>query len=195
MKTGARSIKAACQALRADPGNAQLERQFYDAVYACVRDVLAPSARFLLPWYLQGELEDVCQDALFALLQKAKHACASGKIDLERRSAEIQAYIRTIARNALRTEVKRSRKRNERRPLALLGDIVGEDDPTERWALTQDLLQLLKGLGSEHRTIIAWRLFEQLSYAQIGKKLGISAVAAKARYHRAIQRLREAYGI
>ncbi|MBK9386705.1 MAG: sigma-70 family RNA polymerase sigma factor [Planctomycetes bacterium] len=51
--------------------------------------------------------------------------------------------------------------------------------------------QLLAGLPEEERLPIQWRLMEELSYAEIAARLGISEEAARQRVSRGLRRLKE----
>jgi len=49
----------------------------------------------------------------------------------------------------------------------------------------------LGGLSERHRTVIHLRIWDQMSFAQIGTKLDVSEDAARMLYGRALARLRE----
>jgi RNA polymerase sigma-70 factor, ECF subfamily len=49
----------------------------------------------------------------------------------------------------------------------------------------------ISGLAERHRTVIRLRIWEQLSFGQIGERLGVSEDAARMLYGRALAKLRE----
>ena len=63
--------------------------------------------------------------------------------------------------------------------------------PLRQNASREALDAALGGLSERHRTVIHLRIWDQLSFAQIGAKLGISEDAARMLYGRAIAKLRE----
>jgi RNA polymerase sigma-70 factor, ECF subfamily len=62
----------------------------------------------------------------------------------------------------------------------------------ERNASRAALDRALVGLSERHRTVISLRIWEQLSFAEIGTKLTISEDAARMLYGRALTKLRDA---
>ena len=87
----------------------------------------------------------------------------------------------------MRRQLRRNRwwsvlKRSE------LPERVGETSPS-RDAAT-DLRMALGRLPHRHRLVLVLRYYVDLPFDEIGRTLGISTVAAKARVHRALGRLR-----
>jgi hypothetical protein len=67
---------------------------------------------------------------------------------------------------------------------------VLQDDPAADWAQVKPLLdEAITQLGSQDRTAIILRFFEQSGFRSIGEALGINEDAARMRVHRALDKL------
>jgi RNA polymerase sigma factor (sigma-70 family) len=111
-------------------------------------------------------------------------------------SDEVRAWLFTIARRQLSRYFRRGRV--ERRAVEQLGALVprvGEEDVREieraaglvslRAALGVELSRLTE----EQRAAVRLRVVEELSYAQVARRLGISEQAARARVSRGLRAL------
>jgi RNA polymerase sigma-70 factor (ECF subfamily) len=61
-------------------------------------------------------------------------------------------------------------------------------------AAREELDAALGGLSERHRTVVRLRIWDQMSFAQIGTKLDVSEDAARMLYGRALAKLRESMG-
>lgn len=129
------------------------------------------------------EAEDLTQTALLNVIRRAEF------IDDE---TKVRSYLLTTVRNVWRNQLRAKSKRQ----------IVGSDaaelipssdlDPEEQVLTTLDAavaasaFQLLSKTSQE---VVRLRYFEGLDYVELARRLGISAVAARQRAHRAREEL------
>lgn len=128
-----------------------------------------------------SEAEDIAQDAL---LRAWRHR--STLRDVERRNQ----WLATIVRN----EAFRQHARVRPDPTAAIEAQEGVED--QRVLATVELADLhaaLKRLNERDRELLEMRYSQDLSQAEIARKLGIPEGTAKVRLHRARDRLRRVY--
>lgn len=128
-----------------------------------------------------SEAEDIAQDAL---LRAWRHR--SSLRDNDRRNQ----WLATIVRN----EAFREHARVRPDPTAAIEEQEGAED--RRVVATVELADLraaLKRLNERDRELLAMRYSQDLSQAEIARKLGIPEGTAKVRLHRARDRLRRVY--
>ena len=112
-------------------------------------------------------------------------------------SGQLRAWLRVILVHAL--------IKGRRRPIldrlesgsgggAIPGSITPPSVVAERDASSEAMDAALRALPEHYRSVIHWRLWTNLSYAEIGSRLGISDDCAQKLYVRAIARLRERLG-
>ncbi len=77
---------------------------------------------------------------------------------------------------------------------AIPGSVTPPSVAAERDASNEAMDAALLALPDHYRAAIQWRLWEDLSFAEIGSRLGISDDCAQKLYGRAIARLRERLG-
>ncbi|UCE60245.1 MAG: sigma-70 family RNA polymerase sigma factor [Phycisphaerales bacterium] len=176
-------------ALADEPGNAELRRELCRAVFGCVRDDMVKSVVYLVPWYLRAEIDDILQAAWCVVFEKAIRLCESGRVDVRQTDSAVAAYFRIIARNELKSQRERVQRQRRRSPIALIVDVASQE-LLEEVDVLQELRGILNQLSVREREIIRLRQFESLTYEQIAQRLHITATAAKARFHRAIKKLR-----
>jgi RNA polymerase sigma-70 factor (ECF subfamily) len=124
--------------------------------------------------------EDAVQQAFTRLL-------ARGRMD-DLESA--QAYLRVMVRNEAYRLLAR------RRPAQMVEDtpaplLEPADDAIERGEEQAQLEAALRQLSPEQREVVHMKVYEQLTFAQIGTGLGIPQNTAASRYRYAIEHLRE----
>ncbi len=73
---------------------------------------------------------------------------------------------------------------------ALAGTTTSPSQAAQRNASREEIDKALATLPERLRTVVHLRLWDQLPFAQIGARLGISTDAARVLYGRAIARLR-----
>jgi RNA polymerase sigma-70 factor (ECF subfamily) len=128
-----------------------------------------------------SEAEDIAQDAL---LRAWRHR--SSLRDSDRRNQ----WLATIVRN----EAFREHARVRPDPTASIEEQEGAED--RRVVATVELADLraaLKRLNERDRDLLEMRYSQDLSQAEIARKLGIPEGTAKVRLHRARDRLRRVY--
>ncbi len=151
---------------------------------------------------LQAKLgaSDLVQDTL---LEAHRHLGAYRG----RSGAEMRAWLRKILECRL-ANIRRSYRATEKRAVSrevavesLLdrsgagGDILASRSPSPsnhavRSELTRALDRAMTRLPEHYRTAVAWRHQEQLSWEEIGRRMGCTADAARKVWGRAIQLLR-----
>jgi RNA polymerase sigma-70 factor, ECF subfamily len=128
-----------------------------------------------------SEAEDIAQDAL---LRAWRHR--STLRDVDRRNQ----WLATIVRN----EAFRQHARVRPNPTSAIESQEGVED--QRVLATVELADLhaaLKRLNERDRELLEMRYNQDLSQAEIARKLGIPEGTAKVRLHRARDRLRRVY--
>jgi len=145
----------------------------------------------------KGETDDFVQDAVFQFLRFAPRFNLANE-------AHFRAILLTIARNALHGQYKwfMARRREIVRENPLPSDTRLSLDPPqdrvttpsksaeehEREAWVRFGMEFLYG---EDRELLILRKWDNLSFAEIGKRLGVSTDAARMRHNRAVRRLGE----
>jgi RNA polymerase sigma-70 factor (ECF subfamily) len=128
-----------------------------------------------------SEAEDIAQDALLRAWRRR-----STLREPERRNQ----WLATIVRN----EAFRQHARVRPDPTAAIEGYEGAEDAQVVATVERaDLRAALKQLSSRDRELLEMRYQEDLTQAQIARKLGIPEGTAKVRLHRARDKLRRAY--
>lgn len=102
------------------------------------------------------------------------------------KGSNAKAWIFSIARNISLNQIK-LRKREE-----LKEDIIKADSIlfTEEVESAMEFLRLIEPLESEEREIVALKLSAGLGHKQIAETLNISVINSRAKYSRAIKKLK-----
>ena len=130
-----------------------------------------------------AQAEDVVQEAFLRVYQERQRYQVG--------PSSFRSWLYRIGRNlALNTRRKNSRLR----PLEA-APAAASQDPTPLAALCASdradaLREAIAALPEAERSVIALRYQRGLSYAEVGRALGLSPAAAKQRSWRALQRLR-----
>ena len=113
-----------------------------------------------------------------------------------RGDASFRTWLLTIAANEARGVLRKRARRGEQ-DLEAAGPVVSDDPgPEEGLVLKEDaqrIRELLSGLPEKQRLAVALRIFEGLSFREVGKLIGSSEGAARVNYHHGIRRLREMF--
>lgn len=117
----------------------------------------------------ESKAEDVLQE-LFLRLLSGRYTPEPGKE---------QAYLYRAARNLCYDELRRQ-KRNEK-------EMDTQYAATERYTY----IELIAPLNHKEREIVTLKIVGGLTHREIGKVMGMTEQAAKKRYQRAIEKLRE----
>jgi len=102
------------------------------------------------------------------------------------RVAAPKAYLFASVRNAIRNDV-----RERERDVSIENESIWFDPPNRDHAAELNLRRALAGLSEEQRQVTVLHIWGELTFAQIGDVLGISANTAASRYRYALARLRE----
>lgn len=113
--------------------------------------------------------EDILQD-VFVRLLTGRYAPEPGKE---------QAYLYRAARNLCYDELRRRRRHQNETKDAAVG--------AERYAY----IELIAPLDQKDQEIVTLKIVGGLTHREIGKVMGLTEQAAKKRYQRAIEKLRE----
>ena len=127
-----------------------------------------------------GLAEDAVQGAFVRLLKR-------GRMD---DVASARAFLRVVVRHEAYGLLAR------RRPTEAMQDaecrlLEPTEQSDERGEERRQIEQALRQLPREQREVIQLKVWERLTFAQIGEVLGIPANTAASRYRYAIARLRE----
>jgi RNA polymerase sigma-70 factor, ECF subfamily len=142
--------------------------------------------RFLLGFLRDEELAaDVTQDTFLKVM---------ARLGGFRGEAAFRTWLLAIARNeALGTIRSRGRRREE--PLEEAGRMSAGEEPPDIRAVRADEIQRIRGaldrLPEKQRLSVSLRLFDGLSFRDVGEAIGSSEGAARVNYHYGITRLRE----
>lgn len=102
------------------------------------------------------------------------------------------AWLRQIVTNTAHSHLAAEQREREKaaRLRSHLPDEASTSDDVTGQPESDAFGALVAGLRLEERTVLAFRLVDDLSFPEIARILGISASGAKMRYQRAIERLR-----
>jgi RNA polymerase sigma-70 factor (ECF subfamily) len=131
----------------------------------------------------QHEAEDLAQTALLNVLRRAEFIVDETKV---------RSYLLTAVRNVWRNQLRSKSKRR------IVGSDAAEIIPSDDLEPDEQVLTVLEAqlaataftsLSSTSQEIIRLRYVESLDYHELSTVLGISAVAARQRAHRAREEL------
>ena len=153
----------------------ELVRRHHAAVYRTVLGILRD--------------DDRAQDAAQETFLKAMRGLAGFRGD-----ARFRTWLLTIAVNEARGLLRKTSRRSEREledaeTIASVGP-----DPAERVAAAievERVRECLATLPEKQRLAVSLRVFEGLSFREVGEAIGSSEGAARVNYHHGIRRLRE----
>lgn len=124
-----------------------------------------------------GQAEDAVQEATLR---------AWRSIDQLRSSAQMKSWFLTIVANRSRS-MRGARWWSVIRLPETAAELPSPADVVER---REDLSRALGRLSLEERAAVFLRFYEDMNSSEIGEALGITAIAARSRIHRALRRLR-----
>ncbi|MGD8239094.1 MAG: sigma-70 family RNA polymerase sigma factor [Armatimonadota bacterium] len=123
------------------------------------------------------EAEDILQDAFLSLLDLGRAV---------RRIANLQAYLITVARNMASRRLGRRRRQARLALVAPLPAGPTPADPTQKIAARDALRQL----PPEQTEVVALKVWDEMTFAEIGAALDIPPNTAASRYRYALEKLR-----
>ncbi len=128
---------------------------------------------------------DVAQDAFLKAFRG---------LDTFRGEASFRTWLLTIARNEARGFLRKAARRKES-GLDTAGPLASsEESPEEALQAGQEsrrMAALLDRLPEKQRQAVTLRIYEGLSFREVGAIIGSSEGAARVNYHHGIKRLRE----
>jgi RNA polymerase sigma-70 factor (ECF subfamily) len=127
--------------------------------------------------------EEIMQDTMLKILQNI----SSFKGDED----SMQRLLNKIAINQSIDALRRKKKILFTEVETLPEIIAEEQDIEDDKTMIENTLQHLNTLPEGYRMVIALRIFEEMPFDEIGKKLNISASTARSQYVRGVQRLRD----
>lgn len=147
-----------------DGWKAEVFQRYREAVTRLVRYQLRGSAE---------DVDDIVVDVFVRFIERPAHV---------RQAENLRAYLLSIARNAVREEIRR--RVRHRRLLALTdapeGDLLSTDDPVARAALLE-LGAILGRLGERDRRAYVLRAVVGLEVDAVARHLGLSRSTARRR--------------
>lgn len=129
--------------------------------------------------------EEITADTFF----KAMHA-----LDDFRGDCDVRVWLCQIARNSYLSHLK---KRGCTEPIedSVQEHLAAPDEPIDERLIRQEeaarVRRLLHALPEPYREVFLWRVFAELSFAQIGQLFGKSENWACVTYHRARAKIRK----
>lgn len=142
-----------------------------------------PALRRLVRRFVrEADAEDVAQKALLRALSR---------MDELRDASSFRSWLYTIAQNLAKNHVRDHDRRETREVLEadLVTHALGTAKLVAREAKERVMAEIAR-LPDKQRRAIELRLFEGLSFKEIGERIDSSEDAAKANYHHAVKRLR-----
>ena len=117
---------------------------------------------------------------------------AFAKLDGFRGEAKFRTWLLSIATNQARGALRRTARRREAPLLEEPRDegLSGGNDPTERTGLEERVRVFLARLPEKQRLAVTLRLFDGLSFREVGVLIESSEGSARVNYHHGIRRLR-----
>lgn len=154
---------------------AELVRLYIDDVYAVTARVLGD----------RDMAQDAAQDAMINALRS---------LDRFRGEASFRTWVLRIAVNAARSVARRKTRRREV-PIDVVADHAADVTDIAVLAATRDEADratvLLERLPEKQRMTVSLRIYQGLSYQEIGRVLDCTEGAARVNYHLGVKRLRE----
>lgn len=142
--------------------------------------------RFLLGFLRdEDEASDAAQDTFLKALDR---------LGTFRGDAAFRTWLLAIARNEALGRVRKQRRRREESfdtAVPLPDETPSPEEQYERTELDGRVREVLEELPEKQRLSVSLRLFDHLSFREIGEATGSSEGAARVNYHYGIGRLRE----
>lgn len=133
----------------------------------------------------EEDLADLVQQTLLVVLAKLPNFQGPGSVRGWAYGIAQREYL-----HARRTRLRRASRQQS------LGAEIDPPQPAEESAQDEyHAVWALNELDEDERRVLGLRLFDDLEYAEIGRRLGLPENTAKTRYHRALHRLRELIAI
>lgn len=183
-------VKAAAVALAKEPGNGGLQQQLCRALFLRFRDQLTGFAVRALRRNLRRELDDIVLDSLSRLYVIAIRQVESGRLDVARTSAEIDAYFRKTVFRMLRRQAQTLRHRREV-PFDDKGHETLVVDLQSEIVERNDFVAQVWAQLSSDEILLMSRYFWGMTSDDIAKLSGMQVNTVRSRVFRLMKRLRE----
>lgn len=160
------------------PGKATVQRE------ELARRQLPLVARLVRRYVSEHDAEDVAQRAVMRALDK---------LDTFRGESSFRSWVHRIAVNVALNHV-RDHRREQAQPVDeadLITNTLGTARLVAREARVR-LLDAVSELPPKQRLSVELRLFQELSFADVATRMGVTEDSAKANFHHALKRLRAA---
>lgn len=102
------------------------------------------------------------------------------------------AWLFQVAANLIREEARRNKRRKSREERVAATEAV--DTPADLSLLQAEVQEALRKIQPEMRDVILLKIWGEMTYAEIGKSLGLSTATAHRRYEEALTQLRALCG-
>lgn len=113
-----------------------------------------------------------------------------------REESSVRTWALTIARNVFLSYAKRKHpvllQEQDLEPMPDINSNQPEEEALKK-EQAEKVHRCLMCLGEQERTVLLLRDFEELSYEEIAKVMGLKAEVVKSRIHRARQKFREIF--
>ena len=155
-----------------------LARRHHAAVYRLALSILKNEA----------DAADAAQDAFVKALRA---------LNTFRGESAFRTWLLSIVANEARGRLRRVKRRNES-PLELSSQVsTGEQGTLERVAVVSEATRVqvaLESLPEKQKMAVTLRIYEGLSFKEVGEAIGSSEGSARVNYHHGIRKLRECMG-
>ncbi|OVE81499.1 hypothetical protein BVY04_03110 [bacterium M21] len=101
---------------------------------------------------------------------------------------QLKAYLMTMARNEALEFIRRRKKTT---PTLVDQEAVLTTDETDHFLPVEELSSALAALPLEQREVISLKIYQELTFAEIGQRLGISPNTAASRYRYGLKKMKE----
>jgi len=109
-----------------------------------------------------------------------------------RPDCELRPWLMTIAFNLAREQLRRARRRPEAELDATAEQkLAHPPKEQQRFEMRRDLSRALEQLPNDQQEVVRLHFVEELSFEEIGEKVGASAGAVRVRAHRGYSALRK----
>ena len=169
--------KAAALAREFEGGSKEAFGQLYDAY-------LKPIYNFI---YYKTHHKETAEDLTAQVFLKAYRSAAS----YHSSKGTFQAYIYQIARHAVIDHYRATRPSLNIDDIWDLGSNENVAKDAENRILLEKIQLYIKDLPALQRDIIIMRVWQEMSYTEIGKIIGKNETSCKMTFSRAIKKLRE----
>jgi len=136
----------------------------------------------------EDQAADVSQDAFLKAFRG---------LERFRGDASFKTWLLAITANEAKGALRKRSRRGEMSLDAAAPLAAGEDSPEEQLQNSQEterVKALLQELPEKQRLAVTLRIFEGMSFKEVGAAIGSSEGAARVNYHHGIRRLRETLG-